>query len=96
MSIDYSAVVAVGVQRKDIEDFGKYEELIDDCTLEVFSPYYDGSSADDAIVGFAYGETSDYSSTELVWDQRKIDDLKEEFAKLTGMQAKVWLTPHGN
>ena len=96
MSIDYRAVVAVGVQRGSIEDFDKFEELIDDGELEVISPSYDGSGDDDAIVGLTYIDTNDYSSNEFVWDQRKIDGLKEEFTKITGLEAKVWLTPYGH
>lgn len=96
MGIYYRAVVAVGVQRGSIEDFDTVEEMTDEGTLELISPSYDGSSEDDAIVGLVYDQSDDYESSEFKWDQRKIDELKEEFTKLTGMEAKIWLTPYGH
>lgn len=95
MGIYYRAVIAVGVQRGSIEDFDTVEEMVDDGTLELISPSYDGSWDDDAIVGLVYDQSDDYESAEFKWDQQKIDELKEEFTKLTGMEAKVWLTPYG-
>lgn len=95
MGIEYNAVVVVGIQKQDIEDWDKFEELIDTGDLEVASPYYDGSDSDFAAVGFVVYESDDYSSSELVWDQAVIDAKKAEFKKLTGQDAKVWLSPHG-
>ena len=94
MGIYYCAVITVGVQRGSIEEFDRFEELIDDGELEVISPSYDGSSDDDAVVGLSYAASDDYSSSEFNWDQRKIDELKAKFQNLTGMEARVWLSPH--
>lgn len=96
MGIYYRGVVAVGVQRGSIENFDKFEDLIDEGDLEVISPSYDGSSEDDAVVGLTYAASADYSSTRFVWNQQEIDELKAKFLSLTGMEAKVWLTPYGH
>lgn len=95
MGIYYSAVVAVGLQRQNIEDFDKFEELIDEGTLEVISPSYDGSDDDDAVIGFVYDESNAFSSVMFTWDQQRVDELKENFKEITGLEAKVWLTPNG-
>lgn len=96
MGISYSAGLVVGVQRGMVEDLDKLEQLIDDCEIGVFSPYYDGGGDDDAVVGLPYVETEPYSSTPVVWDPVKIDSLKAEFLQLVGQEAQIWLTPNGS
>lgn len=96
MGTYYAAVIAVGVQRRSIEDFSTVEELIDDGELRIFGGYAGGESEDDAVVGLTFDASDDYASTEFAWDQQKVDDLKEQFMQITGMEAKVWITPHGH
>lgn len=95
MGIDYRAVVVVGVQKGTIENFDKYEALVDDGELETISPYYDGGSDDAAVVGLVYTTTDDYSPSEFRWNQQAVDKLKERFKELTGDDAEVWLSPYG-
>ena len=91
MGIDYKAAVFVGLPRSDVDD----QELIENEELEVCPPYYDGNSDDGAIAGFAYSTTPTYSARELKWDHAEIDKLKAKFKKLTGQEAKVYLSPYG-
>lgn len=91
MGIDYRAAVFVGLPRCEIED----QELIENGDLDVCPPYYDGNSADHAIAGLEYSGSETYGASEFAWDQAKVDELKAEFKKLTGKDAKVYLSPYG-
>lgn len=91
MGISYSAKVMVGLPRGAI----KNQQLIED-ELTVCPPYYDDNSEDYAIAGLTYVSSGPFSTKEFTWDQAKIDELKVEFKKLTGQEAKVWLSPNGS
>jgi hypothetical protein len=95
MSVDYEAVVMVGLQRKDFEDEDKLEEMLDDDILQPCPPYYDGVGDDKEVIGFVYEATETYSSSKLEWDPTKIEKLKNKFKKLTGLDASVWLSTRG-
>jgi hypothetical protein len=88
MGIDSAASIFVGLPRDD----GDFEQLIDEDELEVCPPYYDGGS--DGLVGFHYALSPDYSPCEVSWDQSEVDSLKQRFKLLTGIDAKVWLSPN--
>lgn len=94
MGINYKAAIVVGLQQCDLE-FDELEEHLDDGTLRRCPPYYDGSDADDAVVGFIYRQSGAYCSGEIEWDQAQIDKLKADFKAITGQDAKVFLTPVG-
>ena len=95
MGIDYKAAIFVGLPREDFEDQENLSELLDNEELEVCAPYYDGSDDDSAIVGFRFKSSGAYSPSELEWNQSVIDSFKSDFNKLTGLEAKVWLSPLG-
>jgi len=94
MGIDYEAAIMVGLPRGDIE-CEDIADLIYEEELEVCPPYYDGSDDDGAIVGLTYKVSGTYQASEFKWDQTLVDALKTEFKKLTGQDAKVWLSPLG-
>lgn len=91
MGVEYSGQIIVGLPRSAITN----QDLIHDDELEVCSPHYDGAGEPYAIAGFRYLDSGDYSNTELVWDANKIEQLKQKFHKLTGQDAKVYLSTHG-
>lgn len=91
MGVEYSGQIIVGLPRSQITN----GELFENDELEICPPYYDGAGDPHAIVGFTYLDSGDYSSTELVWNQAKIDALKQKFTDLTGQVAKVYLSTHG-
>jgi hypothetical protein len=92
------AAIFVGLPRGELE-CGVEETLIErsfyefceDNQIESCPPYYDGS--DDAVMGFQYRSAGPYSESELEWNQEEIDKLKEEFKNITGLEAKVYLSP---
>lgn len=95
MSIDYQAMVIVGLPRKELSDCDSLSDWIDEEELTVCSPYYDGGDSQDAIIGIEVQTSGTYKPSILEWDQEKIDKLKEEFKTLTGLDAKVWISPYG-
>lgn len=94
MSIDYEAAIMVGLPRGDIE-YEDLADLIDEEELEVCPPYYDGGDDDNAIVGLTYKISKTYQASEFEWNQQAINEMKAEFKKLTGQDAKIWLSPWG-
>lgn len=95
MSIAYSAAIFVGLPRGefDAETLG---DLLDADELEVCPPSYDGGGDDHAIVGFSLKESQDYAAVEFTWDAEAVEDLKVQFKELTGLEARVWLSPYGH
>jgi hypothetical protein len=89
MGMSIFAAVWVGLPRQDIEN----EELLEDESLEVCPPHYDGNSDDDAIAGFELQRSPSHLGCELSFDQSKVEELKVQFKELTGQDAKVWLSP---
>jgi hypothetical protein len=85
------AAVFVGLPREELSE--EQLEMVDDGTLECCSPFYDGGSDDGAIVGFALASTERYTPQEFAFDAQKAEELKAEFKKLTGLDARVWLSP---
>lgn len=83
----------IGRRRKDF-DPAKLEALLADEQIKSYNPafdYYDELS----VCGFAYKFSPSYGATEFRWDQEEIDRLCMDFEAITGLTAKVWLTPWG-
>lgn len=92
MSIDYSAAIFVGLPRGEF-DAATLDDLLYADELEVCPPSYDGGDDDHAIVGFSVKGSPDYAAVEFTWDAQTIARLKAEFKELTGLEARVWLSP---
>ena len=96
MSIDYSAAIFVGLPRSEF-DAELLADLLAADELEVCPPSYDGGGGDDhAIAGFSVKESPDYAAVEFTWDAPAVARLKAEFKELTGLDARVWLSPCGS
>ena len=91
MGIEYSAAVVVGLRQSDFDHNVAYEDLADNGNLERFAPYYDAPS-EECIYGLPVEISGDYSYTTLDLSQSVLDDLTQEFIKLTGHTPKLWLT----
>lgn len=89
MGMSIFAAVWVGLPRQNIEK----QELLEDESLEVCPPHYDGNGADDAIAGFELLRSPNYLAREFSFDQSRCDELKKKFKEITGQDAKVWLSP---
>lgn len=95
MGIDYRAAIFVGLPRTYVSEVENFEELLDNDELSVCPPCYDGNSEDYAIVGFeAYGSDT-YCASEFEYDVSTINILKEKFKQLTGLDARVYISPYG-
>ncbi len=90
MSIYSAAVIVVGLPYEEVFELDNFEDLIDMGKLQSFPYYYDGGGEDDSIVGLVYQETED--SIEVDWNTEKIAKLSKQFKKLTGHDAKTFLT----
>lgn len=94
MGIDYKASVFVGLPRADIYTADK-QELLEDEQLEVCPPCYGGGGEDYAICGFELARSETYGAREFTYDSERCEKLKAQFKELTGLDAKVWLSPYG-
>lgn len=98
MGIYYRATVMVGLRRRELTmDTDRFGELIEEGALEVCSPYYDGDYDEDAVVGFFCAVSRDYAAVEFDLDDARTQALEQyaAFLKLTGQEAKLWLSPYG-
>jgi len=95
MGVDYQAAIMVGLPRGKLANIEDLEDMLDKEELECCAPYYDGDGDDSAIVGLPYKISDTYAPRTMEWDQSKIDKLKAEFYRLTGLRAKIWLSPRG-
>ncbi len=101
MSIEYSAVLLVGLPCDEIYLEEDIEELYSDITdfLEanggnVFSCSYDSGND---VGGFVIKESPDYwfSEIDLETLSDKIEKAKKDFFELTGQEGKLILTTYG-
>jgi hypothetical protein len=98
MGIYYRAAIVVGLRHRDFTmNADRLAELIDEGALEVCSPYYDGGGDESAVVGFFCVTSPDYAPIELDLDDARSQASEQwaAFFKLTGQEAKLWLSPYG-
>lgn len=92
MGIDYAAVIIVGLPYDDIPNVDDYldydKDLLYDCP-----PYFDAYGC--GIVGLYYKQSYDYKPKELEYVQEEVEALKQKFKYITGLEAKIWLSPLG-
>ena len=91
MGIFYSAVIIVGLPQCEILN----QDLIDADEIHVCPPFFDGGGEDHAIAGWTYIDSGDFRAEEINIDLDVIEALKYKFKKLTGQDAKVYLSPRG-
>lgn len=90
MSVEYSAVIIVGLPRRDLESHKDYEDFCND-GLRWASPYYDGF--EDAIFGILVADSDLYAARELPAQMDgRIEKAKAEFKDRTGLDGKVFLS----
>lgn len=94
MSIEYYAVIIVGLPRGDFKDGNKLGEWRDSDKIQCCAPYYDGD--EHGIYGIEAYHTDCYSATELNYDPVKIEQALLKFKDITGMDGKIWLSPKGS
>lgn len=94
MGISTKASIFVGLPREDFEDDEQLQEWLDNGDLDCCSPYFDGCGDDSAICGIEVVKSEYSGAAEFVWDQPKCDKARSEFKELTGLDAKVWLSPY--
>ena len=92
MGIDYSAAIVVGRPHSDFDELD--DGLIDDGELGAFPPYFDAPYYE-CLIGVSVCSTWDYTWKEFDYNQTNIDTAKEKFKRLTGLDAKVYITPVG-
>lgn len=96
MSIDYCAKLMIGLRRCEFTDQNLLEEWVQNGTLEVAPPYYDGGGEDHAVVGLPLLETGRFGNREFVPDPAKEAELRAQFLKLTELPPKLYLCTHGS
>ena len=92
MGIEYAAAIIVGLPVEDFPGMDNFYDWMEDNGLERCPPSYD---ADHGIVGLFYKRSTDYGYDALSWDQSKLEQLKEDFKEITGMEARVYLSTLG-
>lgn len=91
MGIDYSAVIVVGLWSEDLpKDFDEIENI------ECIQPYYDAPT-EHSLWGIVIEYSEDYNATEINLDvlSHPIKIAKENFKRITGLDAKVYLSTRG-
>lgn len=94
MGIDVGSALVVGLPFYDVvEDNDEFYEKYDG-DLDQISPYFDADS-DCCILGYRIAGT-DYTYDEVSMDTflQDISEAKQKFLKLTGKEAKVYVSPH--
>lgn len=93
MGVEYRAAIVVGLHYNDLPKETR-DELLNNEELDAFSPYFDAPHCD-CICGFSIQETDDYCSAELNLSASRTVELGVKFKAITGLDAKVFLTPYG-
>lgn len=91
MGIDYSAVIVVGLWSEDLpKDFDEVENI------ECIQPYYDAPT-EHSLWGIVIENSEDYNATEINLDvlELPIKEAKQSFKRITGLDAKVYLSTRG-
>jgi len=90
MSVDYRAVIIVGLPK---DELGLEYNEIEDAGLEFVPRYYD---AQDGIVGIVVCESGDYSYEEIAPDLTDaICQADKTFTDATGKDGKLYLSTQG-
>lgn len=96
MGVSYSAAIVVGLPRRDLSNLDNLKEILyDDESLEVCAPYYDGDSDDSAIVGVLIYKSPNYAPKEIDLNSNVIAEAQATFKEITGLDAKIWISPRG-
>lgn len=105
MGVYSSAIIIIGATKKqfgdkfatqdDSDGFYKDGEFIsmDDAELEWSESRWDTEDPERIMYGFIYAITNIYEPAELDIDITEINELKQEFTELTGIEAHVLLSP---
>jgi hypothetical protein len=91
MGIDYSAVIVVGLWSEYLpKDFDEVENI------ECIQPYYDAPT-EHSLWGIVIENSEDYNATEINLDvlELPIKVAKENFKRITGLDAKIYLSTRG-
>lgn len=95
MGTSISGVLVVGLPFDEVCEDYEYFCTYYEHELDLFSPYYDADYSD-RIVG--YTVSSGYYAASLVLDEQLgyIQGFKERFKKLTGKDARLYVSPNVN
>lgn len=93
MGVEYRAAIVVGLPYDKLPKETR-DDLIDNETLQSFSPYFD-AGRDDCVFGFPLQETDDYQFAVMDYSLEDILKLSAKFKAITGLDAKTYLTPYG-
>lgn len=94
MGINYKATIIVGAPTEmlNLED-GSYE-YADEVGMDVVCAYYDAS--DDArLIGYKVFTSGVYDWKEIP-STFEVENLKQKFKKITGIEAKLYLSCEGS
>ena len=87
MSMSYDAQLVVGLPKEQLEDFDNEDEQLESCGG------WDCGGAGDIILGIEILSANAHSPTEVPFGlDIQIDEAKNEFKKLTGLNAQLYLT----
>lgn len=92
----YNFTLPVDKEDADEEDFDEgFYEWYEGLGLSRISPYYDAGNGD-CLIGISVICSGNYSYREFQKGfQEKVEQAEHKFYDATGLQGKVYLTPHG-
>lgn len=95
MSVEYGAVIVLGLPYHELENPKKVVDLVYEDELSRVGPYYD-ADAEDCVYGVILAESDDYSWKELELGAVEIAKAHERFTDLTGQVGRVFISVNGH
>ena len=95
MSVEYGAVVVLGLPYHELENPKKVVGLVYEDELSRVAPYYD-ADAEDCTYGVIIARPGDYSWKELELSAVEIAKAHERFTDLTGQVGRVFISVNGH
>jgi len=95
MSVEYEAVVVLGLPYHELENPKKVVDLVYEDELSRVDPYYD-ADAEDCVYGVILARSGDYSLEELDLREAQIARAHERFTDLTGQVGRVFISVNGH
>lgn len=95
MSVEYDAVIVLGLPYHELENPRKVVDLVYKDELSRVGPYFDADT-EDCTYGVILAWSGDYSWKELELSAVEIAKAHERFTDLTGQVGRVFISVNGH
>lgn len=95
MSVEYGAVIVLGLPYRELENPERVVDLVYEDELSRVDPYYDADT-EDCVYGVILAKSGDYSWKGLDLREAQITRAHERFTDLTGQVGRVFISVNGH